>query len=161
MNKNKYTKSNNEVTFVYNLLKRLKCGELKTFNERLRSQKVQYIAQLFGVVPFYTYNLYIHGPYSPDLAKDLFLISKIKNNYIIKEFLPEKLEDKFEKLKEFIKNLNNRKLELISTYHWLLYQAKLPKKEALIKLKELKNPSKKEIKLTKNQLKLLCKHINQ
>ena len=161
MSKRDFTKSYDEVLFVYSVLKRLGCGNMNTFEKRLKSQKMQYLAQLFGIVPVYSYNLYIYGPYSPNLASDLFLITEkdIKPN--IGKFLPEELEIRFNELNKFIKDLDNRKLELVATIHWLSFKAKLSMSKAINKLKKLKNPSEKELITTKLYLKKLCQLLKK
>ena len=42
------------------------------FDDRLRMQKLVYLAGEFGFDHGYSYNMYLHGPYSPDLAKDYY-----------------------------------------------------------------------------------------
>ena len=42
------------------------------FEDRLRMQKLVYLAGEFGLDHDYPYNMYLHGPYSPDLAKDYY-----------------------------------------------------------------------------------------
>lgn len=155
MNKKDFTKPYDEVFFVYSVLKRLGSGDIKTFEKRLKSQKVQYIAQLFNIVPNYSYNLYIHGPYSPNMANDLYIVSVKDVKLDTDKFLPEELEDRFNILKSFLKNLNNRDLELVATLHWFLCKASLGSDKAIEKLKEFKNATKKEIKSTKKNINLL------
>lgn len=150
----KFTKSIDIVLLNFCVLKRLGCGKVDTFQHRLKNQKVHYFAQLFRVSFFYPYNLYLRGPYSPGLANDLYLIKKNKIEATKEEFIPEELEDKFKKLKKFIKDKNLRDLELLSTLHWLSVVVKMSKKEAEKKLIELKNATQEEIKKSFNFLKI-------
>ena len=48
-----------------------------TFSERLRTQKTIYLLGILGIpaARHYAFNLYLRGPYSPELAKDYFLIA--------------------------------------------------------------------------------------
>lgn len=50
--------------------------DMRDFNNRLIYQKMIYILQEKGVSLGYDYNWYIRGPYSPQLAEDLFNISE-------------------------------------------------------------------------------------
>lgn len=159
MEKNIFKNSYDGALLSYSVLKRLKSGNVDSFAERLRSQKIHYFAQLFGVVSRYPYNLYMRGPYSPDLAYDLY---QIKNNHIkvdIIKFVPEELEKKFEGLREFIKEKRNRQLEVIATFHWLMKEAKLSKADAEKKLIELKSTSKEETDYAFDSLKKLYESI--
>ena len=78
-NEQEFKKAYDAVLFAASILKRLDSGDLETFEQRLKSQKVYYLAQVFGVSPAYNFNLYLRGPYSPGLAYDLF---KLKENGI-------------------------------------------------------------------------------
>ncbi len=155
MEKNIFKNSYDGALLSCSVLKRLGSGKVDTFEERLRSQKIHYFAQLFGVVSCYPYNLYIRGPYSPDLANDLFLIKNSNIKVDIAIFVPEKLEKSFEKLKKFVNGKNIRELEIIATLHWLIEIAKFSKIEAEKKLKELKNTSKEEMGYSFDSLKKL------
>ena len=147
-------KSNQDVLlYVYSLLKRLGCGKVNTFEQRLKSQKVQYFAQLFGVSLRYQYNLYLNGPYSPGLAHDLYQIKELKMKPMLEKFIPEELEQKFNDTKKFVKGLSVRELEITATYHWLLKIVKMTAEETCKKLIEWKGATQKELDLSKNKLK--------
>jgi uncharacterized protein YwgA len=51
---------------------------LETFDERKLLQKLVYLMKMFGVDFGFHYNWYIHGPYSPDLTRELYQI--VENN---------------------------------------------------------------------------------
>jgi len=159
MSKKDFVKPYDEVFFVYSVLKRLNSGNMDSFNGRFKSQKVQYLAQVFGIVPFYPYNLYIHGPYAPTLANDLYLISAKDITPNKEKFLPEELEIKFDKLKKIIEDLDNRKLELVATLHWLIFKANYPIAQSIERLKELKSASADELSVSKKLLKQLCQNL--
>ena len=64
------------------------------FNTRLKIQKYVYISKSFGREWRYDYNMYIHGPYSRDLAEDYFKLhenpepvtSNMPESFMEKEF---------------------------------------------------------------------------
>ena len=141
----KFKNAYDSVLLTHSVLKRLGSGSVSTFSDRLRSQKLQYFAQLFGVSPQYRYNLYLRGPSSPDLAHDLFKIRSSNVSIGTEKFIPDELEQSFAKLKKFISGKGNRALELVATLHWLLKLAKLSEENASIKLKQLKNADESEL----------------
>ncbi len=151
-----YSKDIDAVLLACSVLKRLGSGEVDTFEQRLRSQKIQYLAQVFGISPTYGFNLYIWGPYSPSLAKDLFALQDNKVQVRQEPFTPQELEDRFTKAEGFIKKQNTRQLELTTTLHWLKIAARLPGEDAIIKLKEIKKANDEEIVKTKKLVDELC-----
>lgn len=152
-----FKNSYDSVILSYSVLKRLRSGKIDSLEDRIRSQKIHYLAQQFGIVSTYQYNLYLRGPYSPDLTHDLY---QIKNNNVeakIIDFVPYELEKRFEKLKTFIRGKSNRELEVIATLHWLIKIVDFPKNKAIEKLVELKNTSKTEIDYALNSIEKICK----
>ncbi len=85
------------------------------FENRVKLQKIVYILEkFFGNEIFdYEYNVYLRGPYSKDLAKDYFNITR--------KDLNKKVELKYgnvEKVREIIKklkNLDSFELEIMAT----------------------------------------------
>lgn len=55
------------------------------FNDRLLMQKGCYILNDWGYGPYYKYNLYIRGPYSPYLADDYYELKSVGDNTDIPE----------------------------------------------------------------------------
>lgn len=155
----KFTREIDAVFLMFSLLKRLNCGAIATFEDRIKSQKIQYLAQVCGVSPSYKYNLYIRGPYSPDLANDLYTIHShdLKAEARIEKFVPEELESRFEKLASFVKGKTVRQLELVTTYHWFRKTAELNDKEAVDNLKRFKKAQPDEIENTLALFNDLCK----
>ncbi len=147
------TKNLDSVLLVFYILKRLGCGNVNTFEERLKNQKVHYFAQLFGITKRYQYNFYIRGPYSPNLAHDLYKVKEYKIKMDSDTFVPDELEMRFKDLKKFIGRKNNRQLELISTLHWFVKVLEYPVKIAKVKLIEIKKASKQEIEYALSALK--------
>ncbi len=46
-------------------------------DKRIKLQKIVYFAKLLGVDFDYNYSMYLHGPYSPELAKDYYSLSQV------------------------------------------------------------------------------------
>ena len=78
----------------------------RRFNHRLKLQKYVFIARNFGFITPYNYSLYIHGPYSSNLADDYYHIG----SYEDKE--AAELDSRFVKL---VKNKSEVWLELATT----------------------------------------------
>lgn len=146
-----------EVLLAFGILKRLGSGKLGTFEERIETQKKHYLAQLFRITPFYCYNLHIRGPYSPDLANDLFEIER--RGYFDKvkpmPFIAVNLEERFNRLEGFLDGKNIRELELLATFHWLIHEAGCSKESAVKPLIELKEPTDAELRATLKNYKVL------
>lgn len=69
----------------------------ESFDDRLKSQKKIYLLQSLGTNLGYDYNWYIHGPYSPTLADDIYnnidvLSSTNFSQYKIKETVANKID---------------------------------------------------------------------
>ena len=141
-----------EALLAFSVLKKLGAGNVITFSDRLKSQKVQYLAQSFGVSPAYSFSLYVHGPYSPFLAHDLFTIQENKIKSDSSDFIPAELRERFEDLRRFIFGKNNRELELITTLH-LFKKLGWSKSLSIEKLRLLKGASDEEITSTLEQIK--------
>jgi uncharacterized protein YwgA len=141
-----------EAMLVYSILRKLGAGNVATFNDRLKSQKVQYLAQAFGVSPNYSFSLYVHGPYSPALTHDLFVMHEKKVSPDLSDFIPDALKEKFERLKNFLSGKSNRDLELIATLH-LFQVLKWTKAMAISKLESLKGANEDEVKMALEMVK--------
>ncbi|MBU6141837.1 hypothetical protein KGO95_01795 [Patescibacteria group bacterium] len=139
-----FTKPQDAVFLAYNVLKRLGWGDIDTLEQRIRSQKIQYFAQFFGVAPEYNFNLYLHGPYSPGLAKDLYILRDMDIKIENENFVPEELEERFAKLHTLITGRSTKNLELLATFHWLVNIAKLNPADAKKNLVQLKSISLRE-----------------
>jgi uncharacterized protein YwgA len=63
------------------LLKELNWLSISTFGNRKILQKTVYILHEMGLKSSYSYNWYLHGPYSPDLAEDAYEIESNKSYY--------------------------------------------------------------------------------
>ncbi|MGM5488569.1 MAG: hypothetical protein ACQESG_06480 [Nanobdellota archaeon] len=147
-----FKKPTDAVFLVWTILRRIDCADLSTLQDRIRVQKNQYIAQVFGISPVYEYNLYLRGPYSPDLASDLFLLRETNVTVPIRKFASKELEKRFQLFKKFIQNKSVRELELIVTLHWLTKKAGFTKNSAKLKLKELKDSTDEEYNLANGEM---------
>jgi uncharacterized protein YwgA len=81
------------------------------FNNRLKLQKYVFLAKYYGVDMHYNYNMYRHGPYSPELAEDYYVLAKHSQLYDAKSkslYIPD---DFF----NLISNKNVEWLEVAST----------------------------------------------
>ncbi len=140
---------------AFSILKRLKSGDVSSFNERLKSQKIQYLAQFFGVSPVYSFGLYLRGPYSSDLAHDLFKIKDEKIKASKDKFIPDELEERFAALENFISRMNLRELELVATLHLLLKTGKKGEADAIKRFRELKKATDGEVKFALKAIKII------
>ncbi len=146
-----FSRSEEEVLLVSSVLRRLDSGKLGSLAHRILCQKIQYLAQHFKITPPYSYGLYLHGPYSPDLAKDLFFLENQKTPVSQEQFLSHELEERFMRLKEFVQSKDLRSMEIITTLHWLL-QSGFSSEQAILKIKELKKATPVEIKFAQETL---------
>jgi uncharacterized protein YwgA len=151
-----YQKDLDAVLLMYSVLSRLGCGDVETFPQRLKSQKVQYLAQTFGISPSYEFNLYIRGPYSPALADDLFKLRAEKVNPKGDKFIPTELEDRLRIASKFIEGKTLRQLELVTTMHWLRAVAGYSNDDSGVRLKSIKKADDTEVKVTEAFTEELC-----
>jgi len=142
---NKFHKDLDEVLLVQSVLKRLGSGKVNSFSERLRTQKTHYLAQACGIVPAYSYNLYLRGPYSPSLADDLIKIDKEDLVTDTSKFIPDELNKRFQTLKQAIKGKSSRDLEIAITLHWFLKEVGLKKDSAISNTAKYKHATEEEI----------------
>lgn len=136
------------------VLKRLDVGTLTSFDGRLKTQKVHYLGQVLGITTVYPFNLYIRGPYSPELSHDLFKLHESSAKITEQKFMADELEYKLKRLKGFVKEKSGRELELVVTLHWLLKRASLPLEKAIERLKTLKDATEAEIGLAQKHMRV-------
>lgn len=84
--------------------------DLDNFDDRLRLQKYVHLAEGFGFDNPYSYGMYLHGPYSPDLAQDYYseLPSSDPGHESLSGFQAEKFI-------QFIQGRETRWLEVAAT----------------------------------------------
>lgn len=153
-----YSTSFDTAFLVFSTLKRLGAGSVETFEERIKAQKIQYLAQVFRVSAPYGYSLYLHGPYSPDLTKDLYALDSKKIAPSTDRYLSDAVEERIVELQSFLKGKSTRQLEVITTLHWLVKSAKLSLADAIKKLEQLKATTHAEVELAKQSLGVLSRY---
>ena len=141
--------------FTVGVLKRMNAGRVDSFDQRLRSQKIQYLAQLFRVSPPYSFSIYLRGPYSSPLAGDLFAVhgSNLKVGPIY--FVSDELRERLRNLEAFVAGKNNRELEILTTWHWLLRVARMRPDSAKAKVIGLKGVTSEELRRAETELRKL------
>ena len=106
--------------WVLVLLNSLTTPSVRTFNERLKLQKLVFLARQVGFDIGFSFSWYIHGPYSPSLTNFLYTA----NNVGILQSSPEipkheriELEASVNRLKDFLgEDLDDPKqLELLAS----------------------------------------------
>jgi uncharacterized protein YwgA len=113
--------ANNRVVILGRLLKRLDRFNVASFTDRLIFQKTVYLLQAKGVFLGYSFNWYLHGPYSPVLARDGFELSTIYDGLYAYAFREPKIEASFEEFRKFIgsNGSNPDWLEAAASIHFL------------------------------------------
>lgn len=151
-----------KLLFLYLILSKLSLNEnVKNFYNdlcnRKKLQKIIYILQEFfpEISLQYSYNLYIYGPYSPSLTKDLIEIynnygeyNKIAEQYKLGEKIINDIEN-IQKLYEnkYVENLDEiGRLELICTYHYLYKKTYNMHADKINKCKEYIETNKPHLK---------------
>lgn len=87
---------------------------ISSFEDRLKLQKIVYIAKYFGIDLGYHFDLYIRGPYSSELADDYYKIEYEFGGELPK--VSEKLVSKFARNENLLKFA-----ETLGRYHTNLY----------------------------------------
>jgi len=112
--------------------------KVDNFQQKLIIQKAMCLLSLLGMKTGYSFSLYVRGPYSPDLTKDLYAhteqVEKLESSYK----LNEKEVEMVEKVLEISDKLDPTMLEVAATYAFLWKGMGKNVKEALIELKRLK-----------------------
>ena len=115
-----------ELPTVIPLLNALTDVSVKDFDNRLRAQKLTFLAQELGFDSGFSFNFYANGPYSPSLARVLFSAEALG---VLRKATSLSKEDKVivDRLKDFLKaDINDaRALELIASAWYLLPPGKL------------------------------------
>ncbi|MFH1199807.1 MAG: hypothetical protein V1708_01945 [Candidatus Micrarchaeota archaeon] len=110
-----------------------------SFEDRIKVQKLAVLLQQLNVKLGYDFNLYVRGPYSPDLAQDFFSHDVEKEKSAAKAQLDAKDAKAVGELKRcFYDGFRTSILEICGTYAFLRYGRGMPEDEAVRKLKELK-----------------------
>lgn len=110
---------------------------LKSFTDRLIAQKVVCLLELKGVNTHYPYGIYVRGPYSPHLTKDLFDHTDEFVTFDTDVTLTPEEKDKVHELKQIF-GLKPNLLEVGATYGYFTNREHLEPLEALKRVKKVK-----------------------
>ena len=98
--------------------------KMDTFSERKRIQKMVYLLDKVFEFNFgYSYNWYLHGPYSPELTRIIFDVIEQEREDIAKPVeLSREDKEKIRRLKLFLNDdiESTDELELLVSLHYLL-----------------------------------------
>jgi len=147
-----------EAAFTIAVLRKLKCASISTLDERVTCQKLVYFANELGIIPKYEFNLYLKGPYSPQLARDLYALSNHFEKVPEADFISKNTEDSFKRLDDLLTRTskNPRTLEVMATLHFFYRETK-NKEVAREKTKLRKLASDDELRIAEtilNELRL-------
>jgi uncharacterized protein YwgA len=110
----------NKSEAIFGLLKRIKEFDSNNFEDRLFAQKICYILQKgFGLDLGYKFKWYVYGPYSSDLATNLYKINDTSNLELI-EFKSEENEKIFKTAIDFFK-ITKPNIDEIELFASILY----------------------------------------
>jgi uncharacterized protein YwgA len=112
--------------------------DMNEFDDRLKLQKMVYLMKSKDLNLGYAFNLYLYGPYSPDLTKDGFQISQVCEYGNLNKIGFEDV-DKDEKFLEFISKIGEKKddlewLEIVSSYLFIKNNMNLSDDEIVQKI---------------------------
>ena len=91
---------------------------MDAFSSRFTVQKCIYFGVRFGLNLDYVYNLYKKGPYSPSLAAAAF--SVLEDDSFLSENLTSEETKILERTADFVKELSEEDLEVITTLDYLV-----------------------------------------
>ena len=112
--------------------------KVDNFQHKLIIQKTVCLFELMGMDLKYGYSLYVRGPYSPALAKEMHEQRGNVENLKTGCKLTAKEVETAEKVAEASDNLNPEMLEIMATYSFISRRLGKGAKESLIELKRLK-----------------------
>ena len=110
-----------EAHYVGGIVKRIGNFSNDTLDDRKRFQKTVYLIQAFGIDLGYDFNWYVHGPYSPELAKVGYKLAEIYDEVRPTEFSDSRYKNRFQDFLDFVEPISNDvdKLEAAASIHWL------------------------------------------
>ncbi len=113
--------------------------DMNDFDDRLKLQKIVYLMKSKNLNLGYIFNLYLYGPYSPELTKDGFQISQVCEYGNIGKigFEDEGLDSQF---LDFIQKIEEKKedlewLEVVSSYLFIKNNLSLSDEEIFDRIK--------------------------
>jgi uncharacterized protein YwgA len=111
---------------------------LDDFEDKLVIQKTVCLLELMGAELNYEFSLYVRGPYSPSLTKELYDNKEAVENLETSVFLDEAEKKCVEKIRVASNGLKPVLLEVMATYLFLVRKLCRSSKEAIAELKGLK-----------------------
>lgn len=106
-----------EISAFFNHLDVETC--LETISDRIKIQKLVYLAEVFGLDTGFSFTWYVYGPYSPELTKVMFDSTNGRSSG-----LGETKSDlkKIQALKDYLGDdiQSSDKLELVASLHYVL-----------------------------------------
>ena len=108
------------------------------FKDKLVIQKTVCLLELSGIKLGYTFSLYVRGPYSPGLTKDMYnnkeMVNKLQTDYIPNAHEKQLLHT----ISDLSNGLDPILLEIMSTYAYFIRELRYEEKMAITSLKKLK-----------------------
>lgn len=111
--------------------------DIRSFEHRLIAQKINCLLQFKGVDTGFSCSLYVRGPYSPDLTKELYDRREDFESLRTGTELAKKEEESVQELKELF-GLTPSLLEIGATYAYFTENLRLDPIDALGRVKRLK-----------------------
>ncbi|MBU2099885.1 hypothetical protein KKG83_07335 [Candidatus Micrarchaeota archaeon] len=108
------------------------------FQNRLVIQKAIYLLKLKGIDPGFAYNLYVRGPYSPDLTKEVYGHKSTVEKLETSSRLDNSESKKVEEFKDIFSELKPSILEVAATYSYFAFEQKQDPITALQNVKRMK-----------------------
>ena len=124
------------------VMKSLDNFSMDDFEGRLILQKSVYLLQSFGIYRGYDFSWYIHGPYSPKLTNDGFLLREIYDMLPTGSFKSNTDRSKFARFLDFMKDKKKDpdRLEILASIHFLKNIDKHMSKKSILEKVEKKQP---------------------
>ena len=115
-----------------------KAPKVDEFKDKLVIQKTVCLLELSGIKLGYHFSLYVRGPYSPSLTKDLYdnkeMVNKLQTDYV-----PDAHEKQLlHMISDLSDGLDPVLLEIMSTYAYFIRTLSYDEKNAITSLKRLK-----------------------
>lgn len=111
--------------------------EVKRFEHRIIIQKLTYLLQLKGVDLGFDFSPYVRGPYSPELAKQIYSNKEVLERLTTRTRLSAKESEAVEQLGEIF-DVKASMLEIAATYLYFSFERKENELDAVRHLKQLK-----------------------
>ncbi|WP_276260636.1 hypothetical protein [Haloglomus litoreum] len=110
-----------EAHYIGGIIKRVGEFSNRSLEGRKKFQKTIYLIQAAGIDLGYEYNWYVHGPYSPELARVGYRLEEMYEDVSPTKFSDEEIEGRFQEVLQFLDPIKDdvEKLEAAASLHWL------------------------------------------